>query len=145
MHLGFKGLLTRDQRNYIYAKPGCMKLKCQHDLLLLCYTQSTGSAKCDLMGAIEVVVKFCITSLFMWALPLFLLYAFKHDLVPGLSPQSHTLWSGGLAVFSVNVVIVVYVLLALRESPSTDSRQCDLAVSVTPAVIDSSKGEEKID
>ncbi|KAJ7534749.1 hypothetical protein O6H91_12G002200 [Diphasiastrum complanatum] len=99
------------------------------------------------MGAFEVLIKFFITSLFMWALPLFLLYAFKHNLVPGLSPQSHTLWSGGLAVLSVNVVIVVYVLLALRESPSTDSRQHDLASrpSITPADIDSSKGLEKID
>ena len=63
---------------------------------------------------------FGVTSLLMWALPLWVLYAFHSKLFPGsegLSQQSTTLWSGLLAVLSVNVVIVFYIILALRENP----------------------------
>ena len=71
------------------------------------------------MGA-HVLALFGVTSLLMWALPLLVLYAFNNQLFPGsegLSQQSTTLWSGLLAVLSVNVVIVFYIILALREKP----------------------------
>jgi len=76
------------------------------------------------MGVKQVVALFVCTSLLMWALPLWLLYAFNNKLVPGsqeLSSSSLTLWSGLLAVLSVNLVIVMYILLALREKPSVYS------------------------
>lgn len=69
---------------------------------------------------VQVLVLFGVTSLLMWALPLWVLYAFNHKLFPGsegLSQQSTTLWSGLLAVLSVNVVIIFYIILALREKP----------------------------
>lgn len=68
----------------------------------------------------QVLVLFGVASLLMWGLPLCVLYSFNNQLFPGskgLSPQSTTLWSGLLAVLSVNVVIVGYILIALREKP----------------------------
>ncbi|KAI5442596.1 hypothetical protein KIW84_011588, partial [Lathyrus oleraceus] len=65
-----------------------------------------------------VVQKFFIASLFMWSVPLAILYAFNHNLLPGisnLSPYSMTLVSGFLAVISVNIVIAFYIYLAMRE------------------------------
>jgi hypothetical protein len=77
------------------------------------------------MGVKQVVALFVCTSLLMWALPLWLLYAFNNNkLVPGsqeLSSSSLTLWSGLLAVLSLNLVIVGYILLALREKSSVHS------------------------
>ncbi|XP_073275370.1 uncharacterized protein [Primulina huaijiensis] len=67
---------------------------------------------------IGVVNKFFITSIFMWAAPVAILYGFNHKLLPGstqLSPESMTLWSGILAVISVNVVIGLYIYLAMKE------------------------------
>ncbi|CAK8533251.1 unnamed protein product [Lathyrus sativus] len=65
-----------------------------------------------------VVQKFFIASLFMWSVPIAILYAFNHNLLPGisnLSPYSMTLVSGFLAVISVNIVIAFYIYLAMRE------------------------------
>ncbi|CAL5202139.1 unnamed protein product [Lathyrus oleraceus] len=65
-----------------------------------------------------VVQKFFIASLFMWSVPLAILYAFNHNLLSGisnLSPYSMTLVSGFLAVISVNIVIAFYIYLAMRE------------------------------
>ncbi|XP_060217710.1 uncharacterized protein LOC132645007 isoform X2 [Lycium barbarum] len=65
-----------------------------------------------------VVNKFFITSMIMWAAPIAILYAFNHDLIPGMtdmSPHSMTLVSGFVAVISVNVVIAFYICLAMRE------------------------------
>ncbi|XP_058773263.1 uncharacterized protein LOC131647384 [Vicia villosa] len=66
----------------------------------------------------SVVQKFFIASLFMWSIPIAILYAFNHNLLPGisnLSPYSMTLVSGFLAVISVNIVIAFYIYLAMRE------------------------------
>ncbi|CAI8594147.1 unnamed protein product [Vicia faba] len=66
----------------------------------------------------RVVQKFFIASLFMWSIPIAILYAFNHNLLPGisnLSPYSMTLVSGFLAVISVNIVIAFYIYLAMRE------------------------------
>ncbi|KAL0391669.1 UNVERIFIED_CONTAM: hypothetical protein Sradi_2389700 [Sesamum radiatum] len=52
-----------------------------------------------------VISKFFIASMLMWAAPIGILYGFNHNLFPGstnLSPESMTLWSGILAVISVN-------------------------------------------
>ncbi|XP_020217356.1 uncharacterized protein LOC109800858 [Cajanus cajan] len=66
----------------------------------------------------RVIQKFFVTSLFMWAIPIAILYAFNNNMLPGatnLSPYSVTLVSGFLAVISVNVVIAFYIYLAMRE------------------------------
>ncbi|PNX71558.1 vacuolar ATPase assembly integral membrane protein VMA21-like [Trifolium pratense] len=66
----------------------------------------------------RVVKKFFVASLFMWAIPIAILYAFNNNLLPGvsnLSPYSMTLVSGFLAVISVNIVIAFYIYLAMRE------------------------------
>ncbi|KAH9625581.1 hypothetical protein KSS87_001451 [Heliosperma pusillum] len=82
----------------------------------------------------EVVKKFFITSMFMWILPIAILYGFQHDLLPGLkelialylqtvvlvclknlSPYTQTLLCGFLAVISVNVVIAFYIYMAMKE------------------------------
>ena len=81
------------------------------------------------MGA-QVLALFGVTSLLMWGLPLWVLYAFNTKLFPGsegLSQQSATLWSGLLAVLSVNVVIVIYIVIALREKPVAATPQPDPA------------------
>ncbi|KAK4433625.1 protein disulfide-isomerase 5-2 [Sesamum alatum] len=65
-----------------------------------------------------VISKFFIASMLMWAAPIGILYGFNHNLFPGstnLSPESMTLWSGILAVISVNVVIVFYIYAAMKE------------------------------
>ncbi|KAI9074992.1 hypothetical protein K1719_043042 [Acacia pycnantha] len=65
-----------------------------------------------------VIQKFFIASLLMWAVPLAILYGFNHNLLPGStnwSPYSTTLVSGFLAVISVNIVIVFYIIMAMRE------------------------------
>ncbi|GER30770.1 vacuolar ATPase assembly integral membrane protein [Striga asiatica] len=65
-----------------------------------------------------VVSKFFIASVLMWAAPIAIIYGFNHNLFPGsskLSPESMTLWSGLLAVVSVNVVIVLYIYSAMKE------------------------------
>ncbi|XP_010522220.1 PREDICTED: uncharacterized protein LOC104800917 [Tarenaya hassleriana] len=65
-----------------------------------------------------VLQKFLIASIFMWVLPVGILYGFNNDLFPGvttLSPHSLTLLSGFLAVVSVNIVIVFYICMAMKE------------------------------
>ncbi|KAK4754607.1 hypothetical protein SAY87_002711 [Trapa incisa] len=65
-----------------------------------------------------VVSKFFIASLFMWMAPVAILYGFNNNLFPGLSdlsPYSLTLLSGLLAVLSINVVIGIYIYLAMKE------------------------------
>ncbi|KAK9156163.1 hypothetical protein Sjap_003643 [Stephania japonica] len=74
-----------------------------------------GTRGVSMMG---VMKKFCIASLFMWITPVAILYGFNHNLFPGstqLSSSSLTLVSGLLAVLSVNLVIVFYIYLALKE------------------------------
>ncbi|KAG4914469.1 hypothetical protein AAZX31_19G010000 [Glycine max] len=74
-----------------------------------------------------VIQKFFVASLFMWAIPIAILYAFNHNILPGtsnLSPYSMTLVSGFLAVISVNVVIAFYIYLAMRE-PAADKHEPD--------------------
>ncbi|GFP81296.1 hypothetical protein PHJA_000272900 [Phtheirospermum japonicum] len=54
----------------------------------------------------------------MWLAPIAIIYGFNHNLFPGstqLSSESTTLWSGLLAVISVNVVIVFYIYSAMKE------------------------------
>ncbi|KAL9228836.1 hypothetical protein vseg_004373 [Gypsophila vaccaria] len=66
----------------------------------------------------QVVKRFFVTSMFMWMLPVAILYGFQHDLFPGLNnltPYSQTLVGGFLAVISVNVVIAFYIFMAMKE------------------------------
>ncbi|XP_057858771.2 uncharacterized protein LOC131067675 [Cryptomeria japonica] len=70
----------------------------------------------------NVLRMFFLTSTVMWALPLTILYGFNHHIFPGtgtLSSSSHTLLSGFLAVLSVNLVIGLYIFMALKEAPSS--------------------------
>ncbi|XP_010542766.1 PREDICTED: uncharacterized protein LOC104815870 [Tarenaya hassleriana] len=65
-----------------------------------------------------VLQKFLVASMFMWILPIGVLYGFNNDLFPGvtaLSPHSLTLLSGFLAVVSVNIVIAFYICVAMKE------------------------------
>ncbi|XP_021898239.1 uncharacterized protein LOC110814951 [Carica papaya] len=65
-----------------------------------------------------VIKKFFIASMFMWMLPVVILYGFNHNMLPGsdsLSPHSLTLLSGFLAVISVNIVIAFYICMAMKE------------------------------
>ncbi|KAK3221116.1 hypothetical protein Dsin_015086 [Dipteronia sinensis] len=65
-----------------------------------------------------VITKFFIASMIMWIAPLAILFGFNNKLLPGstdLSPYSKTLLSGFLAVISVNIVIVFYIYMALKE------------------------------
>ncbi|KAL1200327.1 hypothetical protein V5N11_034072 [Cardamine amara subsp. amara] len=65
-----------------------------------------------------VTQKFLLVSIFMWILPTAILYGFNNNFFPGsttLSPHSLTLLSGFLAVVSVNVMIVFYICMALKE------------------------------
>ncbi|KAM0014637.1 putative vacuolar ATPase assembly integral membrane protein Vma21 [Helianthus debilis subsp. tardiflorus] len=66
----------------------------------------------------KVIEKFFIASIFMWAIPIAILYAFNNNLFPGaadMSPYSLTLLSGFLAVISVNIVIAFYIYFAMKE------------------------------
>ncbi|KAF5175370.1 Vacuolar atpase assembly integral membrane protein vma21-like domain-containing protein [Thalictrum thalictroides] len=66
----------------------------------------------------EVIKKFFIASMFMWIVPIAILYGFNHSIFPGstqLSSQSQTLVSGFLAVISVNIVIAFYICMAMKE------------------------------
>ncbi|XP_062082637.1 uncharacterized protein LOC133788962 [Humulus lupulus] len=65
-----------------------------------------------------VIQKFFIASMFMWMVPVAILYGFNHKLLPGssdLSPHSLTILSGFLAVISVNIVIAFYIYMAMKE------------------------------
>ncbi|KAI9159922.1 hypothetical protein LWI28_003284 [Acer negundo] len=65
-----------------------------------------------------VITKFFIASMIMWIVPIAILLGFNYKFLPGstgLSPYSKTLLSGFLAVLSVNIVIVFYIYMALKE------------------------------
>ncbi|XP_059657001.1 uncharacterized protein LOC132303664 [Cornus florida] len=73
-----------------------------------------------------VIEKFFIASMFMWIVPVAILYGFNHNLFPGvtdLSSYSTTLLSGFLAVISVNIVIAFYICMAMKEP--TDKHEPD--------------------
>ncbi|GAV69232.1 VMA21 domain-containing protein [Cephalotus follicularis] len=75
-----------------------------------------------------VIRRFFITSMFMWIAPIAILFAFNSNFIPGsanLSPYSLTLLSGFLAVISVNMVIVFYIYMAMKEP--LDKHEPDLA------------------
>ncbi|GAB4840935.1 hypothetical protein Ancab_021695 [Ancistrocladus abbreviatus] len=71
-----------------------------------------------MVSVAEVIKKFSIASMLMWIVPIVILRAFQDNWFPGLthmSPHSQTLLSGFLAVISVNIVIVFYICMAMRE------------------------------
>ncbi|CAI0401318.1 unnamed protein product [Linum tenue] len=62
--------------------------------------------------------KFFVTSMFIWMAPIAVLFAFNHDLLPGLSqlsPHTLTLLSGLVAVVSVNIVMGFYIYIAVKD------------------------------
>ncbi|KAG7034797.1 hypothetical protein SDJN02_04529 [Cucurbita argyrosperma subsp. argyrosperma] len=90
-----------------------------------------------------VITKFFIASLFMWITPIILLYGFNHNLIPGstqLNPHSLTLLSGFLAVISVNVVIAIYIIMAMKE-PSSKHEPDPAFVAEAKASINQSPGK----
>ncbi|WOL09869.1 hypothetical protein Cni_G18622 [Canna indica] len=77
----------------------------------------------------NVIKKFFIASMVMWIAPVAVLYGFNNHLFPGtsqLSSSSKTLLSGFLAVISVNLVIVLYIIMAMKE-PTNREHQPDPA------------------
>ncbi|KAL2892517.1 Vacuolar ATPase assembly integral membrane protein vma21 [Bienertia sinuspersici] len=91
----------------------------------------------------EVVKKFFITSVFMWVLPIAVIYGFQNNLFPGvehISPYYQTLLVGFLAVISVNVVIVLYICMAMKE-PSDKHEPDPKFVAEAKASINQSKSE----
>ncbi|BBN07189.1 vacuolar ATPase assembly integral membrane protein VMA21 [Marchantia polymorpha subsp. ruderalis] len=80
------------------------------------------------MAVNRVMVVFSVASMLMWVLPIGVLQAFNWNLIPGLedmSPKSRTLWSGGIAVVCVNVIIAAYIFLALQEPAPAAEPQPD--------------------
>ncbi|KAL9271829.1 hypothetical protein AKJ16_DCAP17242 [Drosera capensis] len=76
----------------------------------------------------EVIKKFSVVSVVMWVVPAAIVYAFQLNLFPGLvdmSPYTKTLISGFLAVIEVNVLVAVYIYMAMKQ-PS-DKHQPDPA------------------
>ncbi|XP_039145865.1 uncharacterized protein LOC120283290 [Dioscorea cayenensis subsp. rotundata] len=74
-----------------------------------------------------VVQKFFLTSIIMWMVPIAIIYGFNHHIFPGssqLSSSSQTLISGFLAVISVNFVIALYIIMAMKE-PTNQEPQPD--------------------
>ncbi|PKA66392.1 hypothetical protein AXF42_Ash007089 [Apostasia shenzhenica] len=65
-----------------------------------------------------VALKFLFASIVMWVAPILILHGFNHHLFPGasgLSSSTMTLVSGFLAVISVNLVIALYIIMAMWE------------------------------
>ncbi|KAK4858544.1 hypothetical protein QYF36_018202 [Acer negundo] len=87
----------------------------------------------EIMAA--VVNKFFVASMFMWVVPLVILYGFNNNLLPGTSPNTMTLFSGILAVISVNIVIAFYIYMAIKE-PSSNKQEPD------PAFVSKAKAED---
>ncbi|XP_010941690.1 uncharacterized protein [Elaeis guineensis] len=72
-----------------------------------------------------VMQKFILASMIMWVAPMAILYGFNHHIIPGsgqLSSSSQTLLSGFLAVISVNLVIVFYIIMAMKEPANRESQ-----------------------
>ncbi|XP_022146488.1 uncharacterized protein LOC111015696 [Momordica charantia] len=91
----------------------------------------------------SVIMKFFTASLFMWITPIALLYGFNHNLIPGstqLNPHSLTLLSGFLAVISVNVVIAIYIIMAMKE-PASKHEPDPAFLAEAKASINQSAGE----
>ncbi|PON89249.1 Vacuolar ATPase assembly integral membrane protein Vma [Trema orientale] len=90
-----------------------------------------------------VIKKFFIASMLMWIIPVAILYGFNNNLLPGssdLSPHSLTLWSGFLAVISVNIVIAFYIYLAMKE-PSDKHEPDPAFLAEAKASVNQSPGE----
>ncbi|KAL8136694.1 hypothetical protein V2J09_002695 [Rumex salicifolius] len=95
----------------------------------------------------NVVKKFFVASVFMWMLPITVLYGFHHNWYPGLkqmSPESQTLLSGFVAVISVNMVIAYYIYMALKE-PSFKHEPDPTFVASAKASINQSKASASED
>ncbi|CAL9079037.1 unnamed protein product [Musa textilis] len=79
----------------------------------------------------RVIKKFLIASMVMWIAPVAVLYGFNNHIFPEgtsqLSSSSQTLVSGFLAVISVNLVIVLYIIMAMKEPGSNREHQPDPA------------------
>ncbi|XP_010914256.1 uncharacterized protein [Elaeis guineensis] len=76
-----------------------------------------------------VMQKFVLASMIMLVAPIAILYRFNYHIFPGsgqLSVSSQTLLSGFLAVISVNLVIVLYIIMATKE-PANHEPQPDPA------------------
>ncbi|PWZ45093.1 hypothetical protein Zm00014a_024547 [Zea mays] len=66
-----------------------------------------------------VITKFAVTSMVMWMAPVAIVYGFYYQAFPGVSRMSsstQTLASGFLAVISVNLVIGLYIFMAMKET-----------------------------
>ncbi|KAJ8466115.1 hypothetical protein OPV22_028667 [Ensete ventricosum] len=99
-------------------------------LLSLDLLNSPASALGIVEAMSRVIKKFFIASMVMWIAPVAILYGFNNHIFPGtsqLSSSSQTLVSGFLAVISVNLVIVLYIIMAMKEPGSNREHQPDPA------------------
>ncbi|KAM3005665.1 hypothetical protein FF2_035770 [Malus domestica] len=90
-----------------------------------------------------VIQKFVTASMFMWIIPVAILYAFNNNLLPGVSDMSSyslTLLSGFLAVISVNVVIAFYIYMAMKE-PSDKHKPDPAFLAEAEASVSKLKGD----
>ncbi|XP_077230838.1 uncharacterized protein LOC143863921 [Tasmannia lanceolata] len=95
-----------------------------------------------------VIRKFFFASMLMWIAPLVILYGFNHHMVPGLnelSSSSQTLLSGFLAVISVNLVIVFYIFMAMKEPLDSEHRPDPTFLAEAKASISQSATEKRDD
>ncbi|XP_047085537.1 uncharacterized protein LOC124696919 [Lolium rigidum] len=105
----------------------------------------------------EVITKFAVTSMFMWMAPVAIIYAFHHQIFPGvsqLSSSAQTLASGFLAVISVNIVIGFYIYSAMKETPRQEPQpdatflanaKASINQPTSSQVSDDSQGKGKVE
>ncbi|KAE8768422.1 Vacuolar ATPase assembly integral membrane protein VMA21 [Hordeum vulgare] len=104
-----------------------------------------------------VIIKFTVTSMFMWMAPVAIIYGFYHQIFPGiseLSSSARTLASGFLAVISVNIVIGFYIYSAMMETPCQEPQpdatflenaKASINHPASSQVSDGSKGKGKVE
>ncbi|PAN13747.1 hypothetical protein PAHAL_2G362500 [Panicum hallii] len=104
-----------------------------------------------------VFTKFAVTSMVMWMAPVVIMYGFYYQVFPGvsqMSPSARTLASGFLAVISVNLVIGLFIFMAMKETPHQEPQPDPTFLANAKArinqpafyqVSDDSKGKGKVE
>jgi len=104
-----------------------------------------------------VVTKFAVTSMVMWMAPVAIIYGFYYQVFPGVSQMSssaQTLASGFLAIISVNLVIGLFIFMAMKEAPHQEPlpdptflTNAKASINQPPSsqVSDDSKGKGKVE
>ncbi|RWR77551.1 VMA21-like domain-containing protein [Cinnamomum micranthum f. kanehirae] len=101
-----------------------------------------------MVPVVGVIRRFFLASIFMWMAPIAILYGFNHQIFPGsnqLSSYSQTLLSGFLAVVSVNLVIAVYIIMAMKEPSDNEHKPDPAFLAEAKSSINQSAMEKKDD